>query len=285
MILQRTGHEVAGEAADGESALRLFRELRPDLVLLDIIMPGKSGLEVLAEIRAIDPAAKVVMLTAVDQDEVNSQLERGGASAIINTPYTYYYFQKASNLIKYTTMRTAKEELLGRIVAGGLGKCLLRLNASTPAEWSAGPLTWADLPPGGPPLSLYRAAVRVTVGHPAPMATALLFDPDREEHISECLSLKGLEGARKPELLRGTLLEAGNILLNATINAVLRAARLTAIPSVPEYTPPGGNPCRPAAGTLPPHLLLSAPVAVSGGGRSSELEITMVLPATLTARL
>lgn len=99
-ILQRTGHEVVGEAEDGESALTAFKELRPELVLLDIIMPGKSGLEVLGEIRAIDPAAKVVMLTAVDQDDVNDQLARSGASAIIYKPFSYDDFEKAFKRLK-----------------------------------------------------------------------------------------------------------------------------------------------------------------------------------------
>jgi two-component system chemotaxis response regulator CheY len=95
LILQRTGHEVVGEAGDGESALKAFKDLRPEVVLLDIIMPGKSGLEVLGEIRAVDPAAKVVMLTAVDQDEVNAQLSKSGAAAIIYKPFSYDDFEKA----------------------------------------------------------------------------------------------------------------------------------------------------------------------------------------------
>lgn len=97
LILKRTGHEVVGEAEDGEGALKAFKELRPEVVLLDIIMPGKSGLEVLVEIRAIDPAAKVIMLTAVDQDEVNARLSASGASAIIYKPFSYDDFEKAFN--------------------------------------------------------------------------------------------------------------------------------------------------------------------------------------------
>lgn len=95
IILQRTGHEVVGEAGEGEAAVKAFRDLRPEVVLLDIIMPGKSGLEVLSEIRAIDPAAKVIMLTAVDQDDVNAQLSSRGAAAIIYKPFSYDDFEKA----------------------------------------------------------------------------------------------------------------------------------------------------------------------------------------------
>ena len=69
LVLQSLGHEVVGEADNGEAAIKAFRELRPEVVMLDIIMPGKTGLAALDEIRALDPAAKVVMLTAVDQDD------------------------------------------------------------------------------------------------------------------------------------------------------------------------------------------------------------------------
>lgn len=95
IILQRTGHEVVGEAADGDAAIEAFVKLRPEVVLLDIIMPGRSGLEVLQELRRTDPAAKVVMLTAVDQDEVNQALMKEGAAAIIYKPFSYDDFEKA----------------------------------------------------------------------------------------------------------------------------------------------------------------------------------------------
>jgi two-component system chemotaxis response regulator CheY len=94
IILERTGHKVVGEAGDGDSAVKAFCELRPEVVLLDIIMPGKSGVEVLQEIRAIDPAAKVVLVTAVDQDEVSKELLAKGAAAIIYKPFSYDDFGK-----------------------------------------------------------------------------------------------------------------------------------------------------------------------------------------------
>lgn len=94
IILERIGHEVVGEAGDGDGAIKAFTELRPDLVLLDIIMPGKSGIEVLQDIRKIDPKAKVVLVTAVDQDEVSKDLYSKGAAAIIFKPFGYDDFEK-----------------------------------------------------------------------------------------------------------------------------------------------------------------------------------------------
>jgi len=94
IILERTGHEVVGEAGDGDSAVKAFLELRPEVVLLDIIMPGKSGVEVLKEILAIDPRAKVVLVTAVEQDEVSKELFSKGAAAVIYKPFGYDDFEK-----------------------------------------------------------------------------------------------------------------------------------------------------------------------------------------------
>lgn len=95
VILRQTGHTVVGEAGDGEEAVKAFTELKPDVVLLDIIMPGKSGIDVLSEIIKLDPEAKVIMVTAVDQDTVNSDLARRGAAAVIYKPFSYGDFEKA----------------------------------------------------------------------------------------------------------------------------------------------------------------------------------------------
>lgn len=88
IILKKAGHEVVGEAEDGKSAIKAFVELRPEVVMLDIIMPGISGLVVLEELRRIAPAVKVIMLTAVDQDDVTMELESKGAAAIVFKPFS-----------------------------------------------------------------------------------------------------------------------------------------------------------------------------------------------------
>ncbi|MEK7722505.1 MAG: response regulator [Elusimicrobiota bacterium] len=88
-ILQYMLHQVAGEAGNGDEAIKAFKELSPDLVLLDLIMPGKPGLEVLEELRSINPAAKIVMVTAVQQDEINKKLFEKGAAAILYKPFSH----------------------------------------------------------------------------------------------------------------------------------------------------------------------------------------------------
>ena len=62
-MLTEEGFDVVGEAGDGEQAVRLARELRPDLVIMDVKMPKKDGIEAAAEIVA-EQIAPVVILTA-----------------------------------------------------------------------------------------------------------------------------------------------------------------------------------------------------------------------------
>ena len=99
-LLDQMGHEVAGEAEEGDAAIRLYAELRPDVVFLDLIMPGKSGLEVLKEIRAIDPKAKIVMVTAVEQERLDAGIFENGVNAIIRKPFTYDDFETTIQRIK-----------------------------------------------------------------------------------------------------------------------------------------------------------------------------------------
>jgi len=71
--------DVAGTAGDGISGIALFDEARPDIVLLDIKMPGMDGVETLSHIREIDPNAYVVMVTSIDNDETIEDCMIAGA--------------------------------------------------------------------------------------------------------------------------------------------------------------------------------------------------------------
>jgi len=85
--LARQGHEVL-EATDGAAAVRLFRDERPDVVLLDILMPGAGGLAALNEIRAIDGTARVVMLTTEGHEDVEQEARGAGARGFLVKPAT-----------------------------------------------------------------------------------------------------------------------------------------------------------------------------------------------------
>jgi two-component system, chemotaxis family, chemotaxis protein CheY len=81
------GHEVVGEAANGNQAVDSFQKLRPDLTTLDITMPEKDGLSALAEIIAIDPAARVVMCSALGQETKVLESIKLGAKDFIVKPF------------------------------------------------------------------------------------------------------------------------------------------------------------------------------------------------------
>ena len=85
--LKKTGLTDFVEAGNGEEAVTLFDETRPDLVLLDITMPVKDGLAALQEIRNTDPEAKVVMCSAMGQERMVIEAIRMGALDFIVKPF------------------------------------------------------------------------------------------------------------------------------------------------------------------------------------------------------
>lgn len=81
------GHEVIGEAANGQEAVDRYRELEPELVTLDITMPEKDGLAALREILDSDPAANVVMCSALGQESKVLEAVKAGAKDFIVKPF------------------------------------------------------------------------------------------------------------------------------------------------------------------------------------------------------
>ncbi len=86
-IFARAGYEIVAEAENGEMALQLYQETKPDLVTMDIVMPKKSGIEALQEIMAADPGACVVMVSALGQDSLVLEAVESGAKDFIVKPF------------------------------------------------------------------------------------------------------------------------------------------------------------------------------------------------------
>jgi response regulator NasT len=86
-ILRDNGFEVVGEAGDGEAAVQLATELRPDLVVMDVKMPKLDGISA-AEQLAKDHIAPVVLLTAFSQKELVERASEAGALAYVVKPFT-----------------------------------------------------------------------------------------------------------------------------------------------------------------------------------------------------
>ena len=81
------GFEIAGEAANGLEAVERYRELRPDLTTMDIVMPFKSGIEATREIVKSDSMALIVMCSALGQESLVMEAIEAGASDFIVKPF------------------------------------------------------------------------------------------------------------------------------------------------------------------------------------------------------
>lgn len=85
--LKSSGYENIIEAADGEQAIQTYKNEKPDLVIMDITMPNKNGLDALKEIRKIDPNAVIVMCSAMGQESMVVEAIRNGAKDFIVKPF------------------------------------------------------------------------------------------------------------------------------------------------------------------------------------------------------
>ena len=86
-IIEPEGHEVVGEATNGIEAVDLFKQLAPDLVTMDIVMPKRSGIDAVKRILADHPTACVVMCSALGQESLVMEALQAGARDFIVKPF------------------------------------------------------------------------------------------------------------------------------------------------------------------------------------------------------
>jgi len=87
MMLEKNGYEVAAEAENGAIAVQKYKEIKPDLVTMDITMPEMDGLQALKLIRQFDADAKVVIVSAMGQEPVVKEAIISGAKSFIVKPF------------------------------------------------------------------------------------------------------------------------------------------------------------------------------------------------------
>lgn len=100
-IVVKAGHEFAAEACDGNEALEKYKELRPDIVTMDITMPNCDGLEAVSNITAEFPDAKIIMVSAMGQQGmVLDAIKRGAKDFIIKPFQAEEVANSISNVLK-----------------------------------------------------------------------------------------------------------------------------------------------------------------------------------------
>ena len=86
-ILTQSDFTIIGEATNGKDALVKYKELKPDVVTMDMIMPEADGIQATKDIIAFDKNAKVVIVSGIDQKEMLAQAINAGASSYIVKPF------------------------------------------------------------------------------------------------------------------------------------------------------------------------------------------------------
>jgi len=138
MIETQEDMTVAAEAANGEQAIELYKEHKPDIVLMDLRLPKLSGLEATVAIRQLDPQARIVVLTTYDGDEDISRCLEAGAAAYLLKESLHsdlldivrrvhagerYIPQGVANLLAERMVRaklTAREQQILELIAKGM---------------------------------------------------------------------------------------------------------------------------------------------------------------------
>ncbi len=94
-ILEANGHEIVGVAHDGIEAIERYKALRPDVVLMDILMPGMDGMQSLRKILEYDQEAKIVVVTALGRPALMKESVEAGAVGYVTKPFEVKRLLKA----------------------------------------------------------------------------------------------------------------------------------------------------------------------------------------------
>ncbi len=86
-ILKRHGYEIIAEAGTGEEAIEQYKQIKPDLVTMDVVMPKLNGLMAIKEIIAFDPKARIVVVTALGHEPLIRQALKLGAKDFVVKPF------------------------------------------------------------------------------------------------------------------------------------------------------------------------------------------------------
>ena len=86
-IIKKMGHNVIAEAGNGEEAIEFFKQYKPDLITMDVVMPKLNGLQAVKEIMAINPNARIIIVTALGHEPLVRQALKLGAKDFVIKPF------------------------------------------------------------------------------------------------------------------------------------------------------------------------------------------------------
>jgi two-component system, chemotaxis family, chemotaxis protein CheY len=109
-IFTQAHYQVVGEATDGLEAIKQYQKLRPDLVTMDIVMPEMSGIEATRKINRINPLAKVVIISAMGQEQLVMEAINVGAVDYILKPFTAQEVIKTAERVLQTDPPTKRSK-------------------------------------------------------------------------------------------------------------------------------------------------------------------------------
>lgn len=98
-MLEKNGFQIVGEATNGLEAIEKYKTIKPDLVTMDITMPGMTGIEALKEIMKFDSKARIIMVSAMGQEAMVREAVLNGAKSFLVKPFTENHLISAFNQI------------------------------------------------------------------------------------------------------------------------------------------------------------------------------------------
>ena len=242
-ILSKNGYEVVGEAQNGAEAVEKYRELGPDLVTMDMVMPEMDGISAVKQIVANDPDARIIMCTSMGQQALVVEAIQAGAKSFITKPFQppkiLETIQKVLGMTESLTLSELQRDALkevGNIGAGHAATALSQLLNTTVklSEPRIDVLKFRDLSNRIGSGDRAVAALHMYVRGEAPGQMVVLFDRDQAQEFVNVF-IKRIIGDIQifDSIIDSTLKELGNIIAGSYLTALISLTGINLLPSVP----------------------------------------------------